>query len=315
MSTIENSTVPSGDRSSANIYQRAAHLQESPIRGVDFARLSRQERISLLQQILLRKIHGISFSPYMDGQSPGDQISEQQIRERLAIIQPYTRWIRSFSCIDGNQEIARIAQEAGLKTMVGVDLGDDLEANEEELANGIAVAQAGHADIFVVGNENLLRQDLTEQQLLEYIERAKAAVPGVPVSFVDAYFLFENHPAVAEAVDVLLVNCYPFWESCAAEYALLYMKEMYRRAQRIANGKKVIISETGWPTEGTPFGSAVPSYDNALEYFIKTYQWAEEEGVEIFYFSSLDESWKVGDEGDVGAYWGLWDQHGNLKYA
>ena len=312
---IEERTVPSGDRSSANIYQRAAQLQESPIRGVDFARLSRQERIALLQQILLRKIHGISFSAYMDGQSPGDQISEQQIRERLAIIQPYTHWIRSFSCIDGNEEIARIAHEAGLKTMVGVDLGDDLEANEEELANGIAVAQAGHADIFVVGNENLLRQDLTEQQLLEYIERAKAAVPGVPVSFVDAYFLFENHPAVAEAVDVLLVNCYPFWESCSAEYALLYMKEMYRRAQRVANGKKVIISETGWPTEGTPFGSAVPSYDNALEYFIKTYQWAEEEGVEIFYFSSLDESWKVGDEGDVGAYWGLWDQHGNLKYV
>ena len=177
------------------------------------------------------------------------------------------------------------------------------------------MAQAGHADIFVVGNENLLRQDLSEQQLLEYIERAKAALPGVPVSFVDAYFLFENHPAVADACDVLLVNCYPFWESCSAEYALLYMKEMYRRAQRVANGKKVIISETGWPTEGTPFGNAVPSYDNALEYFIKTYQWAEEEGVEIFYFSSLDESWKVGDEGDVGAYWGLWDQHGNLKYV
>jgi exo-beta-1,3-glucanase (GH17 family) len=297
------------------MYQRAFQLQESPIRGEDLSALSRQQKIALLQQILRRKIHGISFSPYVDGQSPGTQISEEQIRERLAIIQPYTRWIRSFSCIDGNQEIARIAHENGLKTMVGVDLGEDLEANEEELANGIAVAQAGHADIFVVGNENLLRQDLTEQQLLEYIERAKAAVPSVPVSFVDAYFLFENHPAVAEAVDILLVNCYPFWESCAADYALLYMKEMYRRAQRVANGKKVIISETGWPTEGTPFGAAVPSYDNALEYFIKTYRWAEEDGIEIFYFSSLDESWKVGAEGDVGAYWGLWDKDGNLKYV
>ena len=93
------------------------------------------------------------------------------------------------------------------------------------------------------------------------------------------------------------------------------MKEMYRRAQRVANGKKVIISETGWPTTGTPFGAAVPSWDNALEYFIKTYLWADEEGIEIFYFSSFDESWKVGDEGDVGAYWGLWDKDGNLKYT
>jgi exo-beta-1,3-glucanase (GH17 family) len=99
---------------------------------------------------------------------------------------------------------------------------------------------------------------------------------------------FENHPRVAAACDTLLVNCYPFWESCPAEYALLYMKEMYRRALNVADGKKVIISETGWPTVGSAFGAAIPSYDNAVEYFIRTYQWAHEEGIEIFYFSSFD---------------------------
>ena len=282
--------------------------------GTDFSQMSRADKIELLQAILRHKMHGISFSPYVDGQSPGAEISEHQIRERLSIIQPYTRWIRSFSCREGNQETPRIAHENGLKTMVGVVLSEDLELNEIELRNGIEVARAGHADIFAVGNEVMLREDLTEDQLIDYIERAKAAVPGVPVGTVDAYFLFENHPRVAAACDTLLVNCYPFWESCPAEYALLYMKEMYRRAQNVAGGKKVIISETGWPTVGSPFGAAVPSYDNALEYFIRTYQWAHEEGIEIFYFSSFDESWKVGDEGDVGAYWGLWDAEGNLKY-
>jgi len=282
--------------------------------GVDFSQMSRVGKIELLQAILRHKIHGISFSPYVDGQSPGTEISEQQIRERLSIIQPYTRWIRSFSCREGNQETPRIAHENGLQTMVGVVLSEDLDMNEIELRNGIEVARAGHADIFAVGNEVMLREDLTEDQLIDYIQRARAAVPGVPVGTVDAYFLFENHPRVAAACDTLLVNCYPFWESCPAEYALLYMKEMYRRAQNVAHGKKVIISETGWPTVGSAFGSAIPSYDNALEYFIRTYQWAHEEGVEIFYFSSFDESWKVGDEGDVGAYWGLWDSAGNLKY-
>ena len=273
------------------------------------------DKIAMFRRILEGKIHGISFSPYLDGQSPGTQISEQQIRDRLAIIAPYTNWIRCFSCIDGNQETPRIAHEMGLKTMVGVDLGTNLEENEVELANGIALAQAGHADILVVGNEILLRGDLSEGQLIDYINRAREAVPGVPVSFVDAYFLFEQHPAVAEACDILLVNCYPFWESSPADYALLHMKEMYRRAVRVAAGKPVIISETGWPTTGTPFGAAVPSHDNALEYFINTYTWAEEEDIEIFYFSSFDESWKVGAEGDVGAYWGLWDKDGNLKYV
>ena len=64
--------------------------------GLDFSSLSHAERVSLLQEILDSKIHGISFSPYLDGQEPGIEISESQIEQRLKIIQPYTHWIRSF---------------------------------------------------------------------------------------------------------------------------------------------------------------------------------------------------------------------------
>jgi exo-beta-1,3-glucanase (GH17 family) len=318
VSKSENNSYEVSSRSSAAVSLRRSGYSSPGSLGLlagELAGLNLADKIALLREILRQKIHGISYSPYVDGQSPGTEIGEQQIRDRLAIIQPYTHWIRSFSCIEGNQEIGRIAHENGLKTMVGVGLSENLEDNELELANGIEIARAGHADILAVGNEVLLRGDLSEDQLIEYIRHAQQAVPGVPVSYVDAYFLFENYPRVAEACDVLLVNCYPFWESCAAEYATLYMKEMYRRATVAARGKPVIISETGWPTTGAAFGSAVPSYENALNYFIQTYQWAAEDGIEIFYFSSFDESWKVGDEGDVGAYWGLWDKDGNLKYA
>ena len=318
MSRASSKHFPVSSRSSA-----AASLRRSGYKvpgfpallGTDFSKMSRADKVALLRAILRHKIHGISFSPYVDGQSPGTEISEQQIRQRLTIIEPHTHWVRSFSCREGNQETGRIAHENGLKTMVGIGLSEDLDVNEIELRNGIEVARAGHADILAVGNEVMLREDLTEDQLIDYIQRAKAAAPGVPVGTVDAYFLFENHPRVAAACDILLVNCYPFWESCPAEYAHLYMKDMYRRAQKVADGKRVVISETGWPNVGSPFGSAMPSYDHAVEYFIRTYQWAHEEGIQIFYFSSFDEAWKVGDEGDVGAYWGLWDKDGTLKYV
>ena len=281
---------------------------------MDFSGLEYVDKVNLLKQILESKIHGISYSPYMDGQEPGMKIDENQIEQRLSIIQPYTNWIRTFSCVDGNQYTPAIAKKYGLKTMVGVCLSDDKDRNEIELANGIEIARNGDADILAVGNEVLLRDELTEVELIEYIERAKQAAPGVSVSYVDAYFQFEDHPALTAACDVVLINCYPFWEECHADYALLYMKDMYHRAQRVADGKKVIISETGWPTEGESCGAAEPSYDNALQYFINTYQWAEQDDVDIFYFSSFDEAWKTGDEGDVGAYWGLWDKDGELKY-
>ena len=283
--------------------------------GMDFSGHSIDDLRALVRQILEGKIHGLSFSPYVEGQGPGTQLPEAQIRQRLDIIKPYAHWVRSFSCTDGNELIPRIAAENGLKSMVGVWLDDDKEHNEIEFANAIEVAKAGHADILAVGNEVLLRGDLSEDELIDYINRAKQAVPGVEVGYVDAYFEFAVHPRVTEACDVILANCYPFWEKCPAEHALLYMKEMYRLAVQAANGKKVIISETGWPNLGTPEGGAVPSVENAIKYFINTYQWAEEEGIEIFYFSSFDKTWKVDAEGDVGAYWGLWDKDGKLKYV
>jgi exo-beta-1,3-glucanase (GH17 family) len=137
----------------------------------------------------------------------------------------------------------------------------------------------------------------------------------VPVGYVDAYFKFEEHPRVSEACDVLLANCYPFWEGCPADYAILYMKEMYQRAVRCAAGKRVIVSETGWPNVGTACGGAEPSFRSAIKYFVDTCRWAEEDGIELFYFAAFDEAWKTGAEGDVGAYWGLWDKDGQPKYA
>ena len=293
----------------SNVYQRRLSLT-----GLDASNMSIEDLRALLRKILDAKIHGLSYSPYVEGQGPGTQIGAEQIAERLAFISPYTNNIRTFSCSEGNELIPAIAKEAGLGTMVGVWLDDNREQNEIEMANAIEIAKAGHADILGVGNEVLLRGDLTEDEILDYIRRAKEGAPGVPVGYVDAYFEFNDHPRIADACDVILANCYPFWEGCPAEHALLYMKEMYRRAQHAAKGKPVIISETGWPNIGTAEGGAVPSEVNAIKYFIDTYRWAEEEGIEIYWFSSFDEAWKVDKEGDVGAYWGLFDKDGNPKY-
>ena len=273
-----------------------------------------RQLVQALQTRLRQGMHGLCFSPYLDGQGPGSQLQEAQIRERLQVIAPHTRWIRSFSCTDGNELIPKVAHELGLKTLVGAWLGTDLVINEKEIEGVIAVARAGHADIVAVGNEVMLREDLSEDALIAYIQRVKAALPGVRVGYVDAYYLFELHPRIAQVCDVLLTNCYPFWEGCPLEQALPYMQNMVRRTQAVAAGKQVIISETGWPDKGTNFWGAVPSPDAAMRYFLDTCTWAEADGIEVFYFAAFDEAWKVGAEGDVGAYWGLWDKDAQLKY-
>lgn len=269
---------------------------------------------SLFLEILQGGVHGFCFSLYEDGQKPGDVISEAQIRRRMDILKPHTQWVRSFSCIEGNELIPKVAKDLGIKTLVGAWLGKDRDKNREEIENLIQLAQNGLVDIAAVGNEVLYRNDLTLDELLAHIQHVKQAIPNVPVGYVDAYYEFSQHPVLADACDVILCNCYPYWEGTDFNYALPHMQQMYAQAREAGKGKPVIITETGWPSQGEPLGSAVPSRANAMKYFINTQLWAMDEGVETFYFSSFDESWKVGAEGEVGAYWGIWDKHEKLKF-
>jgi exo-beta-1,3-glucanase (GH17 family) len=284
--------------------------------GFDCAEKTTVEIKSLFQEVLENGMHGLCFSLYEDGQKPGDIISEEQVRRRMKIIAPYTKWVRSFSCTEGNEFIPKIAREFGIKTLVGAWLGDDAEKNEKEIVALIQLAKEGFVDIAAVGNEVMYRKDLSEDELLDFIAKVRSEIPShIPVGYVDAYYEFTIKPRITEACDVILTNCYPYWEGSTIEYSLAHMKNMFYQASGSGCGKKVIITETGWPSKGESFRDSHPSNENAMKYFINSQLWSKEANIDIFYFSSFDESWKVGAEGEVGAYWGLWDKNENLKYT
>jgi len=305
-------------KKSSSYYQKEKFLSPGKIPAlvtdVDFTSLSNLAVKQHFSKNLHQVLSGICFSPYLEGQNIGDTLSEAQIQRRMAILAPYTKWVRSFSCTEGNEFIPKAAREKGLKTMVGAWIDSDKANNEEEIKGLINLAKKGYVDIAVVGNEVLLRNDLTKQELFNYIQQVRKALPNIPVGYVDAYFQFKEHPDLVDACDVVLANCYPFWEGCHIDQASGYLKQMYTVAKEAAKGKRVIITETGWPDQGTNNAEAQPTEENAIKYFINTQNWAQQENIEMFYFSSFDESWKVRHEGDVGQRWGLWDKNENLKY-
>ncbi len=290
------------------------NTNKSDYQSFDFSEIPAKKLAELWRETLENGMHGICFSLYEDGQKPGDIITAEQVNRRIQILKPYSKWVRSFSCIEGNEHIPRIAKENGMQTLVGAWLGDDLELNEKEIESLITLAKEGCVDIAAVGNEVMYRGDLTEDQLLEYINRVKEAIPNIPVGYVDAYYEFSHRPRITEVCDVILTNCYPYWEGCPIEYSLPHMQSMFNSAKDAGQGKRVIITETGWPSEGGSLKGAVATNENAMKYFIESQNWSKFNDIEIFYFSSFDESWKVGPEGAVGAYWGLWDKNENLKF-
>lgn len=295
-------------------YKEIISLQKN-VEEIHIADISNQDLAKLWRETLEKGMHGISFSIYEEGQKPGDIISEEQVRRRMKIIAPYTKWVRSFSCTDGNEFIPIIAREFGIKTLVGAWLGDNPEINEKEIEGLIKLANEGFVDIAAVGNEVMFRKDLPEEKLLEFINKVKNNIPStIPVGYVDNYYEFTFHPKITAVCDVILANCYPYWDGCPIEYSFHHLQNMFETAKSVAADKRIIITETGWPSEGGFHGKAHASKENAMKFFIDTQKWSQQKEIEIFFFSSFDESWKVGVEGDVGAYWGIWDKNENIKY-
>ncbi len=170
--------------------------------------------------------------------------------------------------------------------------------------------------MIAIGNEVLLREDLDVEILIGYIKQVKEAVPHIPVGYVDAYYMFVNYPEIVDACDVIFANCYPFWEHCALDISVEYMKKMYELATKHANGKKVIISETGWPTKSNHFQiqSHIANEHNQKIFNSVIDTWSEKEKVTCFFFEAFDETWKGSkDPFEPEKHWGYYDERRKPK--
>lgn len=294
---------------------KSVGFSDVTVKVTDSGGLSNTDTFRITVEPPAYKLYGLNFSPYIDGQDPnlGSVVSEEQLRERMTIIAPFTEWIRTFGCQNGLELSGRIAHELGLKAAIGAWISWDKEFNEREIENLITVAQAGEADLVIVGNEVLLREDLSSDQLIEYINRVKAALSGIQVTTADVYGKLLSHPEVMDACDVILANCYPYWEGIHVDHAVAYLHARYQEIVARGNGKEVIVSETGWPSYGNQIGDAIPLLENACFYFLNFVSWARAESVDYFYFEAFDEQWKANYEGPQGAHWGVWDKYGNMK--
>ena len=267
------------------------------------------------------RLYGLNFSPYIEpGEDPdqGDgQITPAELRERMERIAPYTRWIRTFGCSPDLRDAGRVAHDLGLQVAMGAWLARDSVENQNQVNCLIEEALAGHVDTAIVGSEVLLRGDLTEAELLGFVEQVRSALSGsgppIPVTTADVYGVLLDHPAVLSAVDQVFVNLYPYWEGRRIDQAMAYVHQRYQDVQQAAPGKKVVVSEAGWPSCGEILGDAFPSPSNAGFYFLDFVSWARAMGVDYFYFEAYDEQWKVANEGQQGGCWGLWDGDGDLR--
>src|SRR6201996_5941697 len=124
-----------------------------------------------------KPLSSLSFAAYRRGESPitGVYPTPAEVEQDMKILVGRTNGIRTYTVHEGLEQVPALAEKYGLKLTLGCWLGRDLANNEKEITALIDQANA-HPDSVqrvMVGNEVLLRGDLTPDQLIDYIHRVK----------------------------------------------------------------------------------------------------------------------------------------------
>src|SRR5262245_51315203 len=125
------------------------------------------------------KLHCLSYAPFRANQNPfGPDIplDPRQIDEDLAQLKQVTDCVRTYSTDHGLDRIAEIAKRHGLKVLQGLWLSSVPDASRKQVATAIALARQ-FPDVIVgviVGNEVLLRGEMSAPQLIGVIREVKA---------------------------------------------------------------------------------------------------------------------------------------------
>ncbi|MGE7137290.1 glycoside hydrolase family 17 [Luteibacter sp. NPDC031894] len=268
------------------------------------------------------KIACVSYAPFrFAGETPFDPhafISPERIDADLKVLSTRFDCVRTYSMGQGLGAVPDIAGRYGMKVLMGVWLGRDLAANEREMGLALAAAKRDAASLrgIVVGNEVLLRRELTEKALAGYIERMNAAT-DVPVTYADVWEFWKEHAALAKAVDYVTIHILPYWEDqpVAPEKAIRHVADVYQRMKAEFPGKQVMIGETGWPSQGRTRRDASASLVNEARYLREFLNYAATVDMPYNVIEAFDQPWKRDLEGTVGGFWGIFDVQGRPKFA
>lgn len=242
-------------------------------------------------------------------------IDEKQIREDLRVISKFSPCIRTYRSTRGMEAVPRIAKEFNMEVIGGAWIeGKNEVADQDEVDTIIRTAnEYKNVKMIFLGNETMQFKRIPEQKLIEYIIKAKTGT-SVPVGTSESIKEWNNYPKILKTVDVIGLHALPYWASVHIDEAVDWVFGQYRQIKNIAEGKPVIISETGWPSLGAQWGRSVPSLVNEARFIRELSVRAEKESVQYNIFEAIDQPWKIYDEGRAGAHWGIFDPNKNLKF-
>jgi exo-beta-1,3-glucanase (GH17 family) len=267
------------------------------------------------------KLECVSYAPFRGTQSPLSPIthvSAEQIGQDLAQLAEISKCVRTYSVENGLDQVPALASKVGLQVIQGIWLGSNRLKNQAEISTAVGLAKEypGVITAVVVGNEVLLRGEMTASDLAATIRSVKAQVQ-IPVTYADVWEYWLRNREVYDAVDFVTIHILPYWEDfpIRAKNAAAHVNAIRKRLAVAFPAKEILIGETGWPSAGRMRDGALPSRANQARVVSEIVDLAKREGFRINLIEAYDQPWKRQLEGTAGGYWGLIDsQQRALKY-
>jgi len=262
------------------------------------------------------QVGGFAFSAFQRYQDPTKDIypSEAELAGDIRLMAQYTRRIRTYASLESPQ-IPRLARLYDMKVMAGAWLDRRVDHNDRELEALVTLSRKyDNIERAIVGNESVLRGDVSVDQLIGYLDRARAQL-DIPVSTAEPFFVWERNPELARHVDFITVHLLPYWERIPRKDAIGFTLGQYQQLKRLFPDKPVVIGEIGWPSNGDRKEYARPTLANEAQFLREWFNLAARENIDYYVMEAFDQPWKEANEGRAGAYWGVLNANRQPKFA
>ncbi|MEI6986744.1 MAG: glycosyltransferase [Rhodospirillaceae bacterium] len=261
-------------------------------------------------------ISGVGLSPYQAEQDPtkGDRPQARDIERDIKLLQGSVKSVRTYSSINNADLVPGIAHKYGLTVTAGAWIQGKPEIDEPEIANLIRLIRGNtYVRRAIIGNEAILRTDVTVPQAIEYIQRIKHQV-NIPVSTAEPWHVWLAHPELVNAVDFIAVHILPYWEGIPIDEAIDYSLLRYNELHDKYPNKHILISEIGWPSDGPWRRGAEASVVNQAKFIRNFLNIAGKYHLDYYIMEAFDQPWKRTLEGSAGTSWGIWDAYRHIKF-
>jgi len=259
----------------------------------------------------------LSYTPRSRSDHPTEADTRNQIAIDMRQLSARTRCVRTYSVMNGLDEVPIVARKLGMKVLLGIWIGRGDDANELEIRHAIEIANANRdvIEAIIVGNEVLLRREQEAPALSAMMQRVHDATQ-LPVTYADVWDFWLKNPSMAEHASFVTIHILPYWDDIpiSIEHAMEHVDQIYKKIQNKFPGKPIYVGETGWPSAGRQREAAAPSLVNEARFTREFIEFANAHALPNNFIEAYDQPWKKAQEGTVGGYWGLYDVDGNEKF-